>query len=102
MLIIALSSPHCALWHEGAGFGDVDARDRIGMDQAFYAVTLIATALVLAAAFSSLIAFRFGAPLLLLFLVIGLASGTDGLGIEFDNARVAYAVGVLALAVILF
>ena len=72
------------------------------MDQAFYAVTLIATALVLAAAFSSLIAFRFGAPLLLLFLAIGLASGTDGLGIEFDNANVAYVVGSLALAVILF
>ena len=72
------------------------------MDQAFYAVTLIATALVLAAAFSSLIAFRFGAPLLLLFLAIGLASGTDGLGIEFDNANVAYVVGALALAVILF
>jgi cell volume regulation protein A len=72
------------------------------MDQAFYAVTLVATALVLAAAFSSLIAFRFGAPLLLLFLGIGLASGTDGLGIEFDNAPAAYAVGVLALAVILF
>lgn len=72
------------------------------MDQAFYAVTLIATALVLAAAFSSLIAYRFGAPLLLLFLGIGLASGTDGLGIEFDNAPVAYVVGSLALAVILF
>lgn len=72
------------------------------MDQAFYAVTLIATALVLVAAFSSLIAFRFGAPLLLLFLGIGLASGTDGLGIEFDNAPVAYGVGALALAIILF
>jgi potassium/hydrogen antiporter len=72
------------------------------MDQAFYAVTLIATAMVLAAAFSSLIAFRFGAPLLLLFLAIGLASGVDGLGIDFDNAHVAYAVGGLALAVILF
>ena len=72
------------------------------MDQAFYAVTLIATAMVLAAAFSSLIAFRFGAPLLLLFLGIGLASGTDGLGIEFDNAQAAYIVGSLALAVILF
>ena len=72
------------------------------MDQAFYAVTLIATALVLAAAFSSLIAFRFGAPILLLFLAIGLASGTDGLGIEFDNADAAYVVGSLALAIILF
>jgi cell volume regulation protein A len=72
------------------------------MEQAFFAVTLVATTMVLVAAFSSLIAFRYGAPLLLLFLGIGLVAGTDGLGIEFDNARVAYAVGVLALAVILF
>lgn len=72
------------------------------MDQTIYLVTLVGTALVLAAAFSSLIAFRFGAPLLLLFLGIGLASGTDGLGIDFDNANVAYFVGSLALAVILF
>lgn len=72
------------------------------MDQTIYLVTLVGTALVLAAAFSSLIAFRFGAPLLLLFLGIGLASGTDGLGIEFDNANLAYFVCALALAVILF
>jgi cell volume regulation protein A len=72
------------------------------MDQSIYLVTLVGTALVLAAAFSSLIAFRFGAPLLLLFLGLGLAAGVDGLGIEFDNARLAYFVGALALAVILF
>jgi cell volume regulation protein A len=72
------------------------------MDQSIYLVTLVGTALVLAAAFSSLIAFRFGAPLLLLFLSLGLAAGVDGLGIEFDNARLAYFVGALALAVILF
>jgi cell volume regulation protein A len=72
------------------------------MDQSIYLVTLIATALVLAAAFSSLIAFRFGAPLLLLFLAIGLATGEDGLGIDFDNAGLAYFAGSLALAVILF
>jgi cell volume regulation protein A len=68
----------------------------------FYAVTLVATALVLLAAFSSLIAFRFGAPLLLLFLGIGLAAGVDGLGIEFSNFPLAYVIGSLALAVILF
>ena len=72
------------------------------MEHAIYLVTLVGTALVLAAAFSSLIAFRFGAPLLLLFLCIGLATGTDGLGIQFDNARIAYFAGSLALAVILF
>ncbi|RUU24885.1 potassium/proton antiporter, partial [Mesorhizobium sp. M6A.T.Ca.TU.002.02.2.1] len=72
------------------------------MEHAIYLVTLVGTALVVAAAFSSLIAFRFGAPLLLLFLCIGLATGTDGLGIQFDNARLAYFAGSLALAVILF
>lgn len=72
------------------------------MEHAIYLVTLIGTGLVVAAAFSSLIAFRFGAPLLLLFLGIGLVSGADGLGIQFDNPRVAYFVGSLALAVILF
>ncbi len=72
------------------------------MGQEVYLITLVAAALALAAAFSSLIALRFGAPLLLIFLLIGLATGTDGLGIEFDNAGVAYFVGSLALAVILF
>ncbi len=67
-----------------------------------YGVILIGTVLVLAAAFSSLLAFRFGAPLLLLFLGIGLLAGVDGFGIDFDNAEVAYFVGSLALAVILF
>src|SRR5690606_7584146 len=72
------------------------------MDQSIYLITLIATALVLFAAFSSLVAFRFGAPLLLIFLGIGLAAGTDGLGLDFDNASLAFFVGSLALAVILF
>ena len=72
------------------------------MEQSIYLATLIGTGLVLAAAFSSLIAFRVGAPLLLLFLGLGLAAGADGLGIQFDNAGLAYFVGALALAVILF
>lgn len=67
-----------------------------------YLVTLVGTLLVLVAAFSSLLAFRFGAPLLLLFLGIGLAAGIDGLGINFDNAGVAYFIGSIALAIILF
>jgi cell volume regulation protein A len=72
------------------------------MFDSIYLVTLVGTAMVLAAAFSSLIAFRFGAPLLLLFLGIGLLAGQDGLGIPFDNAAGAYFVGSVALAVILF
>ncbi|MCO5161873.1 MAG: potassium/proton antiporter [Mesorhizobium sp.] len=72
------------------------------MFDSIYLVTFVGTAMVLAAAFSSLIAFRFGAPLLLVFLAIGLLAGQDGLGIAFDNAAGAYFVGSVALAVILF
>jgi cell volume regulation protein A len=72
------------------------------MMDAIYIVTLVSMVLVLLATFSSLIAFRFGAPLLLLFLGIGLIAGVDGLGISFDNGPAAYFVGSLALALILF
>ncbi|WFR99979.1 potassium/proton antiporter [Rhizobium tumorigenes] len=70
--------------------------------EAFYVVVLVCTVLILIAAFSSLLAFRFGAPLLLLFLVIGLLAGQDGLGIAFSNNYLAYILGSIALAVILF
>ena len=63
---------------------------------------LIGAALVVAAAFTSLLSFRFGAPLLLVFLLVGLAAGEDGLGIQFDNVNAAYFVGSVALAIILF
>lgn len=62
----------------------------------------IGAALIVVSVFTSLIAFRFGAPLLLLFLGIGLLVGEDGLGLQFDDATSAYFVGSLALAVILF
>ena len=69
---------------------------------AFYLVTLASMALILIAAFSSLLAERFGAPLLLLFLLIGLLAGVDGLGIDFSNNRAAFMLGSIALAIILF
>lgn len=58
--------------------------------------------LILIAAFSSLLAERFGAPLLLLFLIIGLLAGVDGLGIDFSNNSAAFMLGSIALAIILF
>ena len=44
----------------------------------------------------------FGVPALLLFLLVGMLCGTDGLGIPFDNAKAAHAVGTIALCIILF
>jgi cell volume regulation protein A len=46
---------------------------------------------------------RFGAPLLLVFLLVGMLAGEGGLGgIKFDDVGVAYTVGSIALALILF
>ena len=64
---------------------------------------LVGAALVVVGVFSSLIALRFGAPLLLVFLIIGMLAGEDGPGgIRFDDYHLAYLVGSGALAVILF
>lgn len=71
------------------------------MDGIFTTI-FIGAALIVLSVFTSLIAFRFGTPLLLFFLGIGLAVGEDGLGLKFDDAASAYFVGSLALAVILF
>ena len=59
--------------------------------------------LILVGIASSLLARRFGAPLLLVFLLLGLLLGEDGPGgIRYDDTRLTYLIGALALAVILF
>jgi cell volume regulation protein A len=64
---------------------------------------LLGSLLVLAGILSSLLALRFGAPLLLVFLIIGILAGESGPGgLKFDDVGTAYAVGSLALALILF
>ncbi len=66
-------------------------------------VILLGSLLVLAGILSSLIALRFGAPLLLVFLLVGVLAGENGPGgIKFDDVGVAYTVGSIALALILF
>ncbi|MBI5162738.1 MAG: potassium/proton antiporter [Magnetospirillum sp.] len=64
---------------------------------------LVLSGLVAASIFSSLLSFRIGAPLLLVFLGVGLLAGEDGLGgITFNDAGTAYLVASTALAVVLF
>jgi potassium/hydrogen antiporter len=59
--------------------------------------------LVMAGILSSLLALRFGAPLLLVFLLIGMLAGDAGPGqLSFDDVRTTYLVGSVALALILF
>jgi potassium/hydrogen antiporter len=64
---------------------------------------LLGAVLVMAGILSSLLALRFGAPLLLVFLVIGMLAGDAGPGgLQFDDVRTTYLVGSVALALILF
>ena len=46
--------------------------------------------------------YRFGVPALLLFLVVGMLFGSDGLGLQFHNAGEAQFIGMVALSIILF
>jgi len=65
--------------------------------------TLLGSLLVLAGILSSLLAMRFGAPLLLVFLIIGMLAGESGPGgLHFNDVGTTYVVGSLALALILF
>ena len=64
---------------------------------------LFGALLALAGILSSLVALRFGAPLLLIFLLLGLLAGEAGPGgIKFDDVSTLYVVGSIALALILF
>ena len=66
-------------------------------------IILLCAGLVVVSVMTSVIAMRFGAPLLLLFLIVGLVAGENGPGgVIFDDAETAYLVGSAALAVILF
>jgi cell volume regulation protein A len=71
---------------------DVDELDRILLAGA--AVLLVA---ILAVRLSG----RLGLPSLLIYLAMGVALGESGLGIEFEDAQLAHALGFAALVIIL-
>ncbi len=89
-------------WIAGLAFHSGAAMNGRMFEQINIAI-LIGAALVALSAVTSLVSQRAGAPLLLVFLAIGLLAGEDGLlGISFDSAGAAYFIGSLALAIILF
>jgi cell volume regulation protein A len=66
-------------------------------------IILLVGILIVFGILSSKISARLGLPVLVLFLLVGMAAGEQGIGgIKFDNAQMAHALGSLALAVILF
>jgi potassium/hydrogen antiporter len=69
--------------------------------QQLYLAFLIGGLVLLASIVGTRVASRVGFPSLLLYLLIGVAVGEDGLGLQFDNVELARNIGTAALAVIL-
>jgi len=66
-------------------------------------VILITGVLLLLGIVSSKVSARLGLPVLVLFLLVGMLAGSEGIGgLEFEDYRLAHAIGTLALAMILF
>jgi len=65
-------------------------------------IVLIGALLLFISIIAGKTGYRFGVPILVLFLVVGMLFGHDGLGLEFSNPKTAQLIGVLALNIILF
>lgn len=66
-------------------------------------ILLFASILMISSVLANRISSRFGVPALLLFLTIGMLAGSEGPGgIDFDNYSLAFSVGSVCLALILF
>lgn len=65
-------------------------------------ILLIGSVLLIAGVLIGKSSYRIGLPLLLIFLIVGMLFGSDGLGIQFSDMHTAQFIGMIALCVILF
>lgn len=65
-------------------------------------ILLLGSILLIAGVLIGKTSYRTGLPLLLVFLLVGMAFGTDGAGIQFSNMHDAQFIGMIALCIILF
>lgn len=65
-------------------------------------ILLIGSILLIAGVLVGKSSYRFGLPLLLIFLLVGMIFGTDGIGIHFSDMHTAQFIGMVALCIILF
>ncbi len=65
-------------------------------------ILLIGSVLIFVSIVAGKAAYKFGVPLLLLFLMVGMVFGSDGIGIKFDSPYIAQFIGNVALSIILF
>lgn len=72
------------------------------MDLTIENIVLVGSLLLFISIIVGKTSYKFGVPTLLLFLIIGMIAGSDGLGIEFDNPEIAQFIGIISLNFILF
>lgn len=66
-------------------------------------ILLVGSLLLFVSLYAGKTSYRFGVPVLLLFLGIGMLAGSDGIGgIQFDNPQLAQFIGIVSLNFILF
>lgn len=65
-------------------------------------ILLIGSTLLVAGVMIGKTSYRIGLPTLLIFLLVGMGFGTDGLGIQFSDMHTAQFIGMIALCIILF
>ena len=63
---------------------------------------LLASLLVFAAILITKLGAKIGTPTLLLFLLLGMFAGEDGLGLKFEDFELAESIGHFAMTIILF
>jgi potassium/hydrogen antiporter len=65
-------------------------------------ILLIGSFLLLISIIAGKTSYKFGVPTLIFFLAIGMIAGSDGLGIYFDDPKIAQFIGIVSLNFILF
>ena len=63
---------------------------------------LLVSMLIIFAILIMKVGMRFGVPSLLLFLILGMVAGKDGLGLRLENRELAESIGHFAMTIILF
>ena len=65
-------------------------------------ILIIGSTLLIAGVLIGKSSYKIGLPLLLIFLLVGMGFGTDGIGIQFSDMHTAQFIGMIALCIILF
>ena len=65
-------------------------------------ILLVGSVLLFMSILAGKTGYKFGVPMLLLFLGVGMLFGSDGLGIQFNSPAIAQFIGMMALSIILF